>query len=212
MSASICALLSSDQLLLESGSYPTGPGTLCIDCTSSWVRSAPTPVPIFAQHRIVLQPVQEVFVGPGEFSIPCSAGIIGLVECLFSKDKQKNELLTPVKWPDTLHEWNWMHICERKLWQDNRIAFWLCSDRLSLWSGMNRKVLHQMLRYNSQQNPHEMWEKLRHMLEQELAEREAKVAQRQLSYQGKAASKEEALQAADSCICKAVSMQCEPAC
>jgi len=87
----------SDHILLERGVVPAAQGTLFVDCTSSWIRNAREPVPIFQERRIVLQPVQEIFVGAGEFRIATSAALLGLLEGLKLTDDVKNRASTPTR-------------------------------------------------------------------------------------------------------------------
>jgi len=134
--------VTATQLVLERGVYVVGEGALHVDCTSSWIQAAPEPVPIFSEDRIVVQPVGEVLVGPGEFSLPLSAAFIGFIEAITENKTHslKNSLITPVRWPDTLADWVTCHVITARnvsLWKDRRVSSWLCGDRLSCWSDMS---------------------------------------------------------------------------
>eukprot|EP00413_Alexandrium_margalefii_P005668 CAMPEP_0204517758 /NCGR_PEP_ID=MMETSP0661-20131031/3835_1 /ASSEMBLY_ACC=CAM_ASM_000606 /TAXON_ID=109239 /ORGANISM="Alexandrium margalefi, Strain AMGDE01CS-322" /LENGTH=478 /DNA_ID=CAMNT_0051523171 /DNA_START=78 /DNA_END=1514 /DNA_ORIENTATION=- len=126
-----------DHLMFEDGVEHVTPGTLYVDCTSSWIQTAAEPMPIWQGRRIVLQPVQEIFVGPGEFNVATSAALVGVVEVRVAKDGTKNSMCTAGKHPDTVQDWLRMHVCASRstgIWTNPVVCNWLCSSRLSLLS------------------------------------------------------------------------------
>mmetsp|Transcript_18146 Transcript_18146/g.51467 ORF Transcript_18146/g.51467 Transcript_18146/m.51467 type:complete len:540 (+) Transcript_18146:95-1714(+) len=128
-----------DYVMLERGQFPCVPGTLHVDCTSDAIRKLPDPVPIWQTKRILLQPVQEVLIGAGEFNIPCSAALLGFIEGLFPDDETKNSLCTSGRYPDTIQDWFSCHLTaakNKKLWGNNAIVTWLTGHRLSLFSSL----------------------------------------------------------------------------
>jgi len=137
-----------DHLVLERGQISCPPGTLHVDCTANWIRELPDPVPIFQGRRILLQPVQEVLVGAGEFSVPCGAALLGFLEGMFPEDdEKKNSFCTPGRYPDTLEDWLWLHVAaarNRQIWSHPCTLNWLVSDRLSLFSALGVEDLRQI--------------------------------------------------------------------
>jgi NAD(P)-binding Rossmann-like domain len=85
-------IIEKDRLVLEQGSVPLDAGTLCIDCTASAVEPRPTQ-PIFQENKIVLQILR---LPQPSFS----AALIAYVEANYASDAQRNQLCTPVPFPD----------------------------------------------------------------------------------------------------------------
>jgi len=133
-----------NHLVLDHGVLPVTCGTVHVDCASSWIRAAEDPIPIWEGRRIILQPVQEVFVGPGEFNVATSAALVGLVEVLIADESSKNAMCTPGRHPDTVQDWLRLQACARSskgIWTNPDIQEWLLSSRLSQWSAVDTKEL-----------------------------------------------------------------------
>ncbi len=84
------------EIVLDSGTIPTGPDVLHVDCTACGLVARP-PRPIFAGETITLQPVmlcQPTF----------SAALIALVEARCADDAAKNRHCTPVPHPEYPHD------------------------------------------------------------------------------------------------------------
>ena len=87
----------ADRLVLDQGSVPLAPETLCIDCTASAVEPQPLQ-PIFQEGRIVLQMVrlpQPTF----------SAALIAFVETHTDDPAQQNRLCGTVPFPHQLADY-----------------------------------------------------------------------------------------------------------
>jgi len=133
-----------DHLLMDHGTVPVAEGTLHIDCTSSWVQKAPKPVPIWQGTQIFLQPVQEVFIGCGEFNVCLSAALVGLIEVLIKDDSVKNSMCTAGRHPDTIVDWvrlQYTSLKNNKLWLHPHVRAWVAMDRLSTYSGLTTEEL-----------------------------------------------------------------------
>lgn len=158
--------VQEDHILLERGVVDTCPGTLHVDCTSNWIRDMKDSVPIWQGRRIVLQPVQELFIGCGEFNVPCSAGAIGFIEALHSKEDLKNSMCTPARHPDTIEDWLRIQITanrNRTLWRYPQLRIWLTSDRLSLFSALSPedfRSLHDPTKATMKKKPADVIEKI----------------------------------------------------
>merc|ERR1719359_799402 len=98
--------IHADRIELERGSVVEVPGTLYVDCATSWIRDAPDPVPIFGEEKIVLQLIQEVFNGVGDFNSCYAAALIGFLEAHYTDaNDMMNGLTTPMKPVDTHFDW-----------------------------------------------------------------------------------------------------------
>ena len=86
--------IESDRLILDGGSVPIGPATLCIDCTASAVEKRPNE-PIFQPGKLVLQIVR---LPQPSFS----AALVAWLEAHVDGDARKNQLCAPVPFPHTL--------------------------------------------------------------------------------------------------------------
>jgi hypothetical protein len=86
--------IERERLVLDGGSVPIGPDTICIDCTASAVEKRPNE-PVFQAGRIVLQMLR--------LPQPCfSAALVAYVEARYGSDADKNRLCAPVPFPHTL--------------------------------------------------------------------------------------------------------------
>jgi len=133
-----------NRLICDKGVLPVACGTLHVDCAGSWIRAAEDPLPIWEDRRIILQPVQEVYVGAGEFNVATSAALVGLVEVLIADESSKNAMCTPGRHPDTVQDWLRLQACARSskgIWTNPVIKEWLLTSRLSQWSAVDTKEL-----------------------------------------------------------------------
>ncbi|KAJ9608295.1 hypothetical protein H2200_007283 [Cladophialophora chaetospira] len=83
--------VTPEEVILNNGSYKPVPDTLYIDCSASAIPQV-APVPVFQDHKIILQPVrycQQTF----------SAAMIAHVEATYDDEQLKNELCGPVPMP-----------------------------------------------------------------------------------------------------------------
>jgi hypothetical protein len=122
--------IETDEIVLDDGTVPTTPNTLHIDCTADGLAARPS-VPVFAGDRITLEPVrtcQPAF----------SAALIGHVEAAYEDESEKNELCTPVPYPDT--HIGWLRVTLQDLIntgrrsQDPNLVAWQNSSRLDAYS------------------------------------------------------------------------------
>ncbi|MCH7698616.1 MAG: NAD(P)-binding protein [Chloroflexi bacterium] len=120
--------ISADEIVLENGSIPTGPEVLHIDCTADGLARRPA-VPVFEGDRITLQNIR---VCQPTFS----AGLTGHVEASYTDDTQKNELCTPVPYPNS--DVDWLRITlgnavNTARWRsDPELSAWLAGSRLDV--------------------------------------------------------------------------------
>lgn len=122
--------IETGRVILDGGSFETGPGTLHIDCTADGLASRP-PRPVFDEGRITLQSIrtcQQVF----------SAAFIAHIEIAEQDPARKNLLCTPVPHPDTAMDFLRTmlgDLANGALWsQDESIMKWLKAARLDGWS------------------------------------------------------------------------------
>ena len=118
--------LEADRLVLDQGSVPLAPNTLCIDCTASAVEPRPIQK-IFQGDKIVPQLVR---VPLATFS----AALVAYVEAHYEDDKAKNRLCGVVPFPDgpegypaatmvsMMNQFNWS--------QDKELRTWIRNSRL----------------------------------------------------------------------------------
>ena len=118
------------RVILDEGSFETGPATLYIDCTADGLARRP-PQPVFAGNRITLQSVrtcQQVF----------SAAFIAHVDISEPDEARKNLLCTPVPHPDTDMDYlrNLLaDLANGAVWaQDDALMAWLKAARLDGWT------------------------------------------------------------------------------
>ncbi len=126
--------IAADEIVLDNGSIPTSPDVLHIDCTADGLERRPA-VPVFLGDRITLQCVrtcQPTF----------SAAFIGHVEASYPDEAEKNELCTPIPYPDSDIDWARTTLANRvntARWStDPELSAWLRSSRLDAPSrGLN---------------------------------------------------------------------------
>jgi hypothetical protein len=89
--------ITEDAIVLDSGSVPTAARTLHVDCTADGLAKRPA-VPVFQEGRITIQNIrlcQPTF----------SAALIGHVEASLDDIARKNQLCSPIPYPDTDLDW-----------------------------------------------------------------------------------------------------------
>mmetsp|Transcript_46288 Transcript_46288/g.106864 ORF Transcript_46288/g.106864 Transcript_46288/m.106864 type:complete len:520 (+) Transcript_46288:89-1648(+) len=101
--------VTESQLVLDEGVYDTGKGTLCIDCTSTAIRSAPPPIPIWSEKRITLQLFSQIACAYGELNVALCAAVTGYCEASLSDWKANNARCDVTRWPDTIWDWEQIH-------------------------------------------------------------------------------------------------------
>jgi NAD(P)-binding Rossmann-like domain len=118
--------IEKDKLVLDQGTVPLDAGTLCIDCTASAVEPRPTQ-PIFQDNKIVLQIVR---LPQPSFS----AALIAYVEANYATDAQRNQLCTPVPFPDKPAAYPrsmMIGMMNQFFWgQDKELRQWIRNSRL----------------------------------------------------------------------------------
>ena len=119
--------IDADEITLDSGTVPTTPATLHVDCTADGLARRPG-VPVFESGRITLQSVrtcQQVF----------SAAFIAHVEAAYTDDVVKNDLCVPVPHPNTDVDFVRNSVAdarnERRWGDDPALQQWLDSSRLN---------------------------------------------------------------------------------
>jgi hypothetical protein len=117
--------ISADEIVLENGSIPTSTEALHIDCAADGLMRRPA-VDVFDGDNITLQNIrtcQPTF----------SAGLTGHVEASYTDEAQKNELCTPVPYPNT--DIDWLRVA---LGNSLNGARWGADPELSAWMGTSR--------------------------------------------------------------------------
>jgi hypothetical protein len=150
--------LHAEELECENGSVPEAPGTLYIDCTSSWIREAREPVPIFQEKKIVLQIIQEVYNGPGDFNVCFHATLTAFIECHYPDSNEwKNSACTPVKPVDNHLDWlkSQLESFQRshKLWQEKKVAQCLVGLRPGCLTSLRPDKLRKLMSVMSTRTP-----------------------------------------------------------
>ena len=121
-------------ITLEHGSVPTSPDHLHIHCASAGLSDNP-PKPIFADDKIVLQPVTRV-------SLSLSTALIAFVEATGRSTADKNRLCPPNPWPHTPFDWARHLLTGMRTeleWQSiPDLMAWLEASRLNLVKGLDQ--------------------------------------------------------------------------
>jgi len=125
------AHITSDKITLMSGSIPTTPNTVHVDCSASAIKDYAGDIPVFDGDTITPQTVrsyQPVF----------SASFIAHVEATYETDKEKNTLCGVVPLPDTLTDYMRLTLAfmmnQQRWGQDKEIREWLQQNRLDGFS------------------------------------------------------------------------------
>jgi len=122
--------ITETELVLDGGSIPTTTSTLHIDCTGDGLGRLPAG-PVFRGDRITIQNVrlcQPAF----------SAAFVGHVEAAYDQDELKNELCTPIPFPQEPIDWLTMMLTNARnmdRWNaDPQLAAWLRTSRLDVYT------------------------------------------------------------------------------
>jgi hypothetical protein len=122
--------ITQTEIGLDGGSIPTDASTLHIDCTGDGLGRLPAG-PVFRGDRITVQNVrlcQPAF----------SAAFVGHVEAAYDDDELKNELCTPIPFPDAPIDWLTMALANARnmdRWNaDPQLASWLRESRLDVYT------------------------------------------------------------------------------
>ena len=122
--------ISAQEIVLDSGSIPTSPDALYVDCTADGLERRPV-VQVFYSDRITLQSVrtcQPAF----------SAAFIGHVEARYSNDAEKNDFCTVLTHPDSDVDWlrtTLANTLNMARWRsDPGLGPWLAGARLDAFS------------------------------------------------------------------------------
>jgi hypothetical protein len=120
--------IAQNEIVLDSGTIPTDPKTLYIDCSASGLETR-LAVPVFQGTQITVQPVsrcQQVF----------SAAFVAHVEVAYSDDSVRNSLCTPIPHPDTDLDWLRTTLQTQRAYlqwsEDDDLQEWLDNARLNL--------------------------------------------------------------------------------
>ena len=120
--------IERDRIVLDSGTVPTDPETLHIDCSTDGLETRPA-IPVFRDSHITVQPVsrcQQVF----------SAAFIAHVEVAYSDDSVRNTLCVPIPHPDTDLDWLRTTLQTNRAYlrwsEDDDLQEWLDNARLNL--------------------------------------------------------------------------------
>jgi hypothetical protein len=127
--------LDETEIVLENGRIATTPDTLHIDCTADGLGGGDV-VPVFNGDRITVQNVRRC-------QPTFSAAFVGHVEAAYTDDAEKNELCTPIPFPDTDLDWIPMALADAKnsaRWNaDHALGAWLRASRLDAYSSVQFK-------------------------------------------------------------------------
>lgn len=117
--------ISRDHIELDGGKVPTSATTLHVHCAASALSRAPS-VPIFAEDRIVPQPVRSGLP-------PFNASLIAFVEATRDDVDEKNRLCPPNPLPDAPIDW-----LRGRLVQARADHAWSNDPEISEWLGRSR--------------------------------------------------------------------------
>jgi len=122
--------ITPTEIVLDNGSVPTTADTLHIDCTADGLGRRPV-VPVFEGERITVQNVrtcQPAF----------SAALFGHVEAAYEDETEKNEICTPIPYPDSDLDWLPMTLANSintTRWNaDPSLAAWMRASRLDVYT------------------------------------------------------------------------------
>lgn len=123
--------IDQDQIVLDDGVIPTGPGRLHVHCSARGLSSAPV-TPVFEPDRVL---PQQIRLG----MIPLCAAMVAHVEVVGDDDEEKNRLCAPLPMPDLAEDWRtltlgMLHNDYRWL-QDGDLARWMNECRLNVAAG-----------------------------------------------------------------------------
>ncbi len=120
--------VEADALVLDQGRVAIAANTLCIDCTASAVEKRAAPdQPVFKGDKVLLQLLRVPFP-------TFSAALTAYVEAHYEGDAKKNQLCTPVPFPDGLAGYatsTMGNMMNQHLWsQDEKLRTWIRDSRL----------------------------------------------------------------------------------
>jgi hypothetical protein len=128
--------IERDQITLDQGTIPTGPGHVHVHCSAEGLRRPPA-LPIFAADRITLQPVR---VG----LVPFNAALVAFVEARRDDDAEKNRLCPPNPFPNAPLDWargTLIQMRADRLWsKEADIQEWLERSRLNPMRGLRARI------------------------------------------------------------------------
>jgi len=138
--------IERDQIVLERGTTPTGPGHLHVHCAADGLRRPP-PLPVFGADRITLQPVRTGLV-------PFNAALVAFVEAHRDDDAEKNRLCPPNPYPDDALDWartTLIQMAADRAWSmETDISEWLERSRLNPSRGVRSRFGDPQVRRASQ--------------------------------------------------------------
>jgi hypothetical protein len=122
--------ISTTEITLDNGTFPTTKDTLHIDCTADGLARRPV-APVFAGDRITMQNIrtcQPAF----------SSALIGHVEAAYDDEAEKNEICSPNPYPDSDLDYLPMTHSDRvntARWaSDPALTAWIQGSRLDAYS------------------------------------------------------------------------------
>jgi hypothetical protein len=124
--------IERNQIVLDHGTIPTGPGHLHVHCAADGLPYRPA-IPIFDMDRITLQPVRTGLM-------PFNAALIAFIEAHRDDDAEKNRLCPPNPYPNVALDWaRGMLIqmqADRAWSHEADISAWLDRSRLNPTQGV----------------------------------------------------------------------------
>lgn len=116
-----------DRIVLQHGSVPTEPGVLHVDCTASGISKREKRL-VFEPDRITLQAVRTC-------APTFSAALIGHVEASYADPAVKNEICSPIPYPESSSDWlriTYAGMSNEHAWRkDGRLRQWIEQSRLN---------------------------------------------------------------------------------
>jgi hypothetical protein len=122
--------ISPTEMVLDHGTLPVTPDTLHIDCSADGLARRPA-VPVFEGDRITIQNIrtcQPTF----------SSALIGHVEAAYTDEAEKNEICTPIPYPDSDLDWLTITLADAintARWNsDAALGAWMRASRLDAYT------------------------------------------------------------------------------
>jgi hypothetical protein len=129
--------IEPDRIVLETGSVPSDPDRLYVDCSASAVERRPI-VPVFEGNKITPQMVRT-------FQPTFSGAFIAHIEATVEDEAQKNALCAVIPMPDKPLHWLSMlavNMANQHRWgRDKELRGWIARSRLDAFTAMARAVL-----------------------------------------------------------------------
>ena len=124
--------IEPESLVLDHGMVAMNPDTLYVDCTASALNYRPAE-PVFQDHRILIQLLRAPLV-------TLSAALTAYIEIHGADDLQKNQLCTPVPFPNDLRSFartTSVGMMNQLQWsQDKALRQWMRASRLDAFAGL----------------------------------------------------------------------------